>query len=49
MIMKIVEYNSSTYKYIEVSCVNALKAFEPTQVAIDTLTDTPYNIAPEAR
>ena len=49
MLNKIVEYNSSTSQEIEVSFVKALKAFEPTQEAIATLTDEPATLAPEAQ
>ena len=49
MLKKIVEYNSTTSKYIAVSCVKALKSFEPTQAMIATLTDEPSTIAPESQ
>ena len=49
ILKKILEYNSSTSQEIAVSCVKVLKAFEPTQAAISTLTDASATIAPEAQ
>ena len=49
MLKKIVKYNSSTSQEVALSCVKALKEFEPTQEAITTLTDAPDTISPESQ
>ena len=47
MLKKTVEYNSSISQEITVSCIEVLRAFEPTQAAITTLTYAPDTIDPE--
>ena len=49
MLKKIVEYNSSTSQEVTLSCVKALKSFEPTQAVITTLTDALATISPEVQ